>query len=238
MQRSRRLHVGASKVHKWLSLVIGAQLLIWFASGALMSFLPIEKVRGEQLVDRAAFAALPRGTVTVSSDRLLAQAGAPVETIPWRVLDGQPVAEVKTRDGILLFNATGKKVAPIDAPTATRIAQAAWKGATRPASGAVLVTAESTEYKEALPAWRIAFEDADRTRVFVSASTGRIVAVRTSTWRLYDFFWGLHIMDWQNHEDFNSWWLLAFAIGAVALGLAGSVLLVMRWPLRSRRRSA
>ena len=184
MQRSRRLHVGASKVHKWLSLVIGAQLLIWFASGALMSFLPIEKVRGEQLVDRAAFAALPRGTVTVSSDRLLAQAGAPVETITWRVLDGQPVAEVKTRDGILLFNATGKKVAPIDAPTATRIAQAAWKGATRPASGAVLVTAESTEYKEALPAWRIAFEDADRTRVFVSASTGRIVAVRTSTWRL------------------------------------------------------
>ena len=47
MPMARRLHLGASKVHKWLSLIIGIQLLLWFASGALMSFLPIDKVRGE-----------------------------------------------------------------------------------------------------------------------------------------------------------------------------------------------
>lgn len=52
MPMARRLHIGASKVHKWLSLIIGVQLLLWFASGALMSFLPIEKVRGEQIIAR------------------------------------------------------------------------------------------------------------------------------------------------------------------------------------------
>lgn len=42
-------------------------------------------------------------------------------------------------------------------------------------------------------------------------------------------------MDWKNHEDFNTPWLLAFAIGGLLFGLAGTVLLFMRWPIRRRR---
>lgn len=42
-------------------------------------------------------------------------------------------------------------------------------------------------------------------------------------------------MDWKNHEDFNTWWLLAFAIGGLTLGIAGTILLFMRWPIRRRR---
>ena len=72
------------------------------------------------------------------------------------------------------------------------------------------------------------------TSVFVAVDTGRITAVRTGTWRLYDFFWSLHIMDWKNHEDFNTPWLLGFAIGGLLFGLAGTVLLFMRWPFRRR----
>lgn len=99
------------------------------------------------------------------------------------------------------------------------------------------VTNRSTEYRGALPAWQVALDDSDATRVYVDAATGRIAAVRTSTWRLYDFFWGLHIMDWKNHENFNTPWLMAFAVGSLGLGVAGSVLLYMRWPRRSRRRA-
>ena len=43
-------------------------------------------------------------------------------------------------------------------------------------------------------------------------------------------------MDWKNHEDFNTWWLLGFAIGGLALGIAGTVLLFVRWPFRRTRR--
>ena len=73
-----------------------------------------------------------------------------------------------------------------------------------------------------------------RHKCFVAAGTGRITAVRTSSWRLYDFFWSLDIMDWKNHEDFNTPWLLAFAIGGQFFGLAGTVLLFMGWPIRRR----
>ncbi len=239
MRGRTRLHVLASRTHKWLALVIGAQLLIWFASGALMSFLPIDKVRGEHLVNRETIATIPPNTRMVASETLLTQADAPVEAIAWRMLDGKPIAEVATGKGIRLFDAlSGAALPPVDATQATRIARSAWKGADKPASRSSRVSAESPEYRGALPAWRIAFADPDHTSVFVAVETGKITAVRNGTWRLYDFFWSLHIMDWKNHEDFNTWWLLAFAIGGLALGVAGTILLFMRWPFRRTRRNA
>lgn len=237
MKRKQRVHIVASRFHKWLSLFIGAQVLIWFASGALMSFLPIDKVRGEHLIDRDRVVPIPTSQLLVSPDRIQAQASAPVETMTWHMVDGKAVAEVTTAKGVRLFDAkTGQPLPPVDAATAKRIAEAAWKSETKPSSTASRVTEESPEYRGRLPAWRIAFADPDHTSVFIAADTGKIAATRTGTWRLYDFFWSLHIMDWKDHEDFNTWWLLAFAIGGLTLGITGTILLFMRWPLRRRIR--
>lgn len=234
-----RFHLAASRVHKWLALIIGAQLLIWFTSGVIMSFLPIEQVRGEHLVDRETVVSVPPGTALAPPQRIIAQASAPVEAMTLHMLDGRAVAEVTTAKGVRLFDAaTGAALRPVDAKFATRIAEAAWKSAAKPKSTAGLVTKESPEYRAALPAWRVAFADPEQTSIFVARDTGRITAVRTGTWRLYDFFWSLHIMDWKNHENFNTWWLLAFAIGGLLLGLAGTALLVVRWPIRRQRRTA
>ena len=239
MRSRTRFHVAASRVHKWLALIIGAQLLIWFASGVIMSFLPIEQVRGEHLVHRDSVMPIPAGIALVAPQRIVAQAGAPVEAMTWHMLDSRPIAEVTTAKGVKLFDAaTGAALPPVDAALATKIARTAWKSDDKPRSTATRVTTESPEYRAALPAWRIAFADPEETSVFVAAETGRITAVRNGKWRLYDFFWSLHIMDWKNHENFNSWWLLAFAIGGLMLGIAGTILLFMRWPFRRRRRIA
>jgi len=228
----------ASRTHKWLALFIGAQLLIWFASGALMSFLPIEKVRGEHLVDRKTFEPIPVAANFVDPARLVASVGVPVETVSWHMLHGRPVAELKTAKGTRLFDATtGVALRPIGADLAKAIAIDAWRGAFMPSATATRVTEESPEYRGDLPAWRVAFADPDKTAVYVVAGSGRIAAVRTGTWRLYDFFWGLHIMDWKDHENFNTPWLLGFALGGLVLGIFGTVLLFMRWPFRRRRRA-
>ena len=204
-----------------------------------MSFVPIDKVRGEHLVNRDVVTTIPAGIRFADPAQISIKAKAPVEAINWHMLGGQMVAEVTTAKGIMLFDAqTGELIPPVGATQATVIANAAWKSAAKPTSKASRVTAESPEYRAALPAWRIAYADPDATSIFVAADTGRITAVRTGTWRLYDFFWSLHIMDWKNHENFNTWWLLAFAIGGLILGLAGSVLLFIRWPFRRKRRKA
>lgn len=237
MRSRTRLHLAASRIHKWLALIIGAQLLIWFASGVIMSFLPIGEVRGEHLVDRESVMPIPAGTALATPERIITQLSSPVEAMTWHMIDNRPVAEVTTAKGIRLFDAeSGAALPAVNAVRATNIAQAAWKSDDKPRSTASIVTTESPEYRGALPAWRIAFADSEETSVFVATDTGRITAVRNGTWRLYDFFWSLHIMDWKNHENFNSWWLLAFAIGGLVLGIAGTVLLVMRWPFRRKRR--
>ena len=236
--RRTRIHLTASRLHKWLALVVGAQLLIWFASGVIMSFLPIDKVRGEHLVDRETVMTIPAGNSFADPARINAMAGAPVEAINWHMMGSRAVAEVTTAKGIKLFDAkTGELMPPVGAAQATAIANAAWKSAAKPDSKASRVTSESPEYRAALPAWRIAYSDPDATSIFVAVDTGKITAVRTGTWRLYDFFWSLHIMDWKNHENFNTWWLLAFAIGGLVLGLAGTVLLFIRWPRRRKRKA-
>jgi hypothetical protein len=233
-----RLHLLASRTHKWLAIIIGAQLLLWFTSGALMSFLPIDRVHGDHLVDRKAVAALPRGVAIAPPSAIVAATDAPIEAISYRMWLGRLVAEVTTAKGTRLFDASTGLMLP--APTARQaesIVRSAWRGGARPEATVERIERASPEYRGTLPAWRVAFNDPDSTRVFVAADTGRIMAVRTGTWRLYDFFWGLHIMDWTNHENFNTPWLLAFAIGGLFLWLGGAVLLYMRWPKR-RRRSA
>lgn len=239
MKSSRhRLHVTASRVHKWLALVIGFQLILWFSSGALMSFLSIDKVHGDHLVDRKTIAAIPAAGTFADVGAIARTIGTPVEGITVRMLLGRPVFEATAGKNIHLFDArTGAPLPPLIGRDALKIASDAWRGAGHPAATVARISQESTEYRGVLPAWRVEFADPDTTRVFVAADTGRITAVRTGTWRLYDFFWGLHIMDWKNHENFNTPWLLGFAVGGLALGIAGTILLFMRWPVRHRRKA-
>jgi hypothetical protein len=237
--RKARLHQLASRTHKWLAIIIGIQLLLWFASGTVMSWLPIDKVHGDHLVDRTTVASIPVGATLASPTALMSSAGAPVTSLTYRMFLGRPVAELTTPKGVRLADATtGAMLPSATAAQAMAVARTAWRGEGRPVARVERIERVAPEYRGALPAWRVTFADRDDTRVFVAADTGRITGVRTGTWRLYDFFWGLHIMDWKNHEDFNTPWLLAFAMGGVVLWIGGAVLLWMRWPLRRRRRSA
>lgn len=214
------------------------QLLLWFSSGLLMSILPIERVRGEHLVARESTATIGPAQEFASPASVLGAAPSPVRELRYTTLFGQPVAELTMANGTVRMHdaRTGLPMQRIDAPFALRVARAAYRGPSVSVASVVLARRASTEFHGKLPVWRVEFKDAEATRVFVSPENGRIVGVRTGTWRLYDFFWGLHIMDWKNHENFNTPWMMAFAAGGLALAVAGVVLLYMRWPRRRRRK--
>ena len=38
------------RVHKWVALIVGLQILLWIAGGLVMSVIPIEQVRGEHKI--------------------------------------------------------------------------------------------------------------------------------------------------------------------------------------------
>lgn len=55
-----------------------------------------------------------------------------------------------------------------------------------------------------------------------------IEKVRTDMWRLFGFFWMLHIMDYKERENFNHPLLISAAGLALITVLAGLVLLIVR----------
>ena len=104
-----RLHVLGSKIHKWLAIFVGVQVLLWMGTGALMSFLDLEEVRSEHVVSREqealpADAPLP---AWVANDGTLA-------AVTTRSLDGDAVTEVRKVDGSVSLHdpVTGRKLPP------------------------------------------------------------------------------------------------------------------------------
>jgi len=83
-----------------------------------------------------------------------------------------------------------------------------------------------------LPAWKVVLEGSDKAHLWIGANSGQVSAIRTTKWRIYDFLWSLHIMDYGDRDDFNSWLLRGFSLLAVFTILSGIVLFI----LSARRR--
>jgi hypothetical protein len=170
---------------------------------------------------------------------VLAAVNGPVDGLELTQVDGRAVWRVQQGKVFTLVEAdSGVVLSPLDAAAAQRIAAADYAG-TGAVQSATLLTAEPPiEYRGPLPVWQVQFNDPEGLRMYVSPTTGKVVARRTNTWRVYDFLWSLHIMDYREHEDFNHPLLMAFAAGLLVLTLTGVVLLYRRFKPISRNRSS
>ena len=78
--------------------------------------------------------------------------------------------------------------------------------------------------------WRVNFSDQANTSIYISESTGEILQRRNSFWRVRDFFWMLHIMDYSGRENFNNALVIGVALIALWLGISGFLLLFGSFP--------
>lgn len=215
----------AVRLHKWLALAVGLQVLFWFASGLFFTLIPIERVRGEHLRQLPERAVLDAGQFGLS---VPASPDFPMHTAQLSLLEGSPVWLLSGPQGRRLVDAaTGLQLSPLSEATARRLALAAWLGRGELAA-LERVEAHTGEYKGPLPAWRARFKGEDTASLYLDAVTGEVRAVRTPHWRAFDVLWGLHIMDWTSREVFTTWWMKLAAGAGLVLALAGFVLLGVR----------
>jgi hypothetical protein len=131
---------------------------------------------------------------------------------------------------------TGDTVSPILETWALAIAREDFSGPDSGAAAFFIGQDAPIEYRGTLPVWQIQFHDPGNSRIYVHALTGKVVARRNDIWRLYDFLWSLHIMDYRTREDFNHPLLIGAALAAFCLCLTGLVLVALRfWPRGARR---
>ena len=98
------------------------------------------------------------------------------------------------------------------------------------------VSQNSTEYRGRLPAWRVDFDDKAETTLYVAADNGDVVTRRNRIWRIYDFAWMLHIMDYRDRTDFNQPLLVWASVLAFVVALSGLYLVgITPWRSEARR---
>jgi uncharacterized iron-regulated membrane protein len=223
----------ASFVHKWLALLVGIQIVFWVVSGLFFTIFPIQQIRSENLIRPSQAQTLDTATlaslVTLRGD----QNALPTKlTIERRPIGQVVIAEFADAPSILFDAATLQRLSPLSSEQARAVARAHVTLTSEP-TGATLVTEETAEYRGALPAWRVQFPDGGLS-VYVAQNTGAVTARRSDLWRLYDTLWALHIMDWQNHEDFNHPLIIIVTVITLLSVIAGIVLIPYR--IRFRRR--
>lgn len=221
------------KAHKWVGLVIGLQVLAWIVSGLYMTFVPIETVRGEhnirKMEPRDLRAASVRGVPVTAVQAL----DGPVTRLELVEVDGRLAwrADVAGKPSALIDDESGVVVSPLAEAAARRIAEADYAGDGKIVSATLIAADPPIEFRGDLPVWQLVFDDGDATHLYVSALSGKVVARRSSTWRVYDFLWSLHIMDYRDREDFNNWLVVMAALAALALTVSGFVILAYRFLL-------
>ncbi len=221
---NRRLRL----LHLWLGLAIGGQVGIWLISGLFMTWFPIETVRGDHLRSEMAPVAIELTANTVSLADAVEVSGVAPQLAEARQVAKRPVWYIEGSDKKLLIDArSGEIISPLSQQTATDLAKMAYAGA-GDFLDATFYEQPPREYGRPGPVWRIDLGAKDAASFYVDATTGDVRAVRTLLWRVFDFMWGLHIMDWSTRENFNSWWIKMTASLAVMFFLAGLGLSILR----------
>ncbi len=222
----------ASFVHKWLALLVGIQIVFWVVSGLFFTLIPIEQIRSENLIRPTQAQTIDTAALASLASLHGNQNAAPTKlTIERRPIGQVVVAEFADESPILFDANTLQRLSPFSAEQASAVARAHVTLASEP-TDVTLVTEESAEYRGALPAWRVQFPDGGLS-VYVAQNTGAVTARRSDLWRIYDTLWALHIMDWQNHEDFNHPLIIIVTVITLLSVIAGIVLIPFR--IRFRR---
>ncbi|MGH8442823.1 MAG: PepSY domain-containing protein [Nevskiaceae bacterium] len=225
--------------HRWVGLLVGAQVLLWVLGGFIMSVLQLDAVHGDPERARVSPVALDPAAPRVPLGNLLADprfAGATAATL--QAWHGRVVYRIERPSGVQLVNAAdGRLLSPLDEAAARAVAATEYAGIGAIAVVEWVAVAEggAPEYRgRELPLWRVRFADARDTTLYISPQTGAVVARRNDLWRAFDFVWMLHIMDYEEREDFNHPLLITTAGTALLFVISGGFMLFFSF----RRRHA
>ena len=229
-----RMPLWVRRTHKWLSLVVGIQALLWVLGGLYMVAVPIEIVHGDHLA-RSERPALRADAARIDPSALAARYPGSSGFV-FKQLGGRDVVEVRQGKQVVLADAaSGAALAPLGRAQVEALARAAYLGDGKLRAAEWLTTSPREVGGRPAPLWAVHFDDMVSTTLYYSPYSGELVTRRHALWRWFDFVWMLHIMDYEEREDVNNGLLRTGTIAAFAMTLSGVWLLALWLRKRSKR---
>jgi uncharacterized iron-regulated membrane protein len=213
------------KLHKWLGLLIALQVMLWAASGVAFAWLDHGEVSAVGSVRTVEAAVL---TPTLVRNDPITWLGEYAQQDLYDVravsLADRWVWRVELHDRVELRGLADGAPLQLDEPWIRQLALRRYGGGGS-LIDATLQMQPDLESRSKSPVWRAQFDDRQRTALYFAADDGRFIAARTASWRLYDFFWMLHTMDYTGRDNFNNPLIVTIGMAALWLSISGIVLL-------------
>ena len=202
------------KIHRYLGLIIGIQFLIWTISGLYFSWTNLDEIHGDQFmknpISKISFSGLSglEYISNISKLELLNIANEPFYWVNEKQLynakNGNKLDEITEQQAIEVVNFHLKEDLTIS--TIEKIEN----------------IGPHHEYRgKPLPAYAIHFNHPEKITAYVSAKNGKFQRVRHSSWRIFDFLWMGHTMDYNGRDNFNNILLRVFSLFGVLTVLSG-----------------
>ncbi len=224
------------RTHKWLALVVGVQALLWTLTGMYMVAVHIDIIHGDDLVRSPTVQ--PFDLTGLAAPSTIVAASPGVSELRLQRFFGRPVWRAESPEGARLFDA--RSGAPLPALTESQVREQArriYTGDGKIVSVRLLTKAPQEMQARKPPYWQVEFEGWNRPTLYLSPQTGELISRRHALWRVFDFAWMLHIMDYDERTDVNNPLLRVATWSAFAMAVSGAWLLIWSFPRRKRKKA-
>ncbi len=139
----------------------------------------------------------------------------------------------------LMDTESGEIVSPLDEDIAREIARFHFNGDAQITSAALITRDPPMEIQtRRLPLWRVDFDDRFSTSFYIDPYTGRLATRRHQYWRIFDFLWMLHIMDYDQRSDAHNLLVKIAEVTGLTFAITGLWLLFYSFSGRRKKNPA
>ena len=231
------------KIHRYFGVIIGIQFLFWTLGGIFFTWSNMDQIHGDtnrkqqKLISNFEDWQNPTAIFEEISKTNQIDSLVSFQTINFL---GEPFYQIR------YFSAGKQNIAFVNAKTGTIRERLSKEEAVQLAIEVFPPQSEREksefrvkgmvnkhhEYRnQPLPAYAIKFAHNSGTMVYVSTEYGQVLKLRNSNWRIFDFFWMMHTMDYQSRDRIGNTLLRIFSVLGLITILTGFMLYfkTIRW---------
>lgn len=233
----RSTHLRIRRTHRYLGIITGIQFFLWTIGGIYFSWSNIDEIHGDLQrkapvnFSKSMALASPAQVLTqlpqadsVKSIKLIEVLGEPVyQVIYFMAHQGHPMAHTQ-----LAIAATGNLRPALSEQEAVQMALGRFNEEVK-VEEITYLTEKNVgghhEYRGSpLPAYAITMQHPTNTTVYVATERGEVMNFRNNKWRVFDFLWMLHTMDYQGRDNIGNLLLRLFSVVGIVTILSGFAL--------------
>ncbi len=219
------------KSHRYLGLILGIQFLAWTLGGLYFSWTNIKDIRGDTIKnEKPLFSSNTKMIAPSDAINSFIQASDSIISLTLIHIIDRDYYQIQylsqNKKKILLIDVINGEIRnSLSKEEAISVAEKKLKVSAKVIETKYLTeTGKHHEYREKpLPAYAITFSEPASTTVYVSTELGTVQSFRSTKWRIFDFLWMLHTMDYQERDNFNNYILRAFSLFGIFTILSGFI---------------